>query len=307
MTLAVRAVSGVEGTPMPEARMRELLNLATSFTRCGKTTILTRRQKKFCNKRKSCMTKLDAIMPRRLPRRFLTRTCRLRSQLMSEGVKKDCVRQLMAFDLSSDKVINRHLVRRVMKMFVDEDGKVVTVENLLWTYLMNRLEHVVDATQNIYFKAADGNYVFFDIVPESPGAICDFLVAKHRLDPAAIRDAPECVVKASKREQEWWDDITIDRRPYKGDIGGSEKREKDKTAECTVVEEDAAKPEEVTANDQKKFIPFYRDHVDQDCEGVLPHRKLVKSPPSEKEIDEHLDRFFRPEGKLSDLYPVMNC
>ena len=225
---------------------------------------------------------------------------------MTQSVKKDCVKRLMALEMSTVEKINRHLVRRVMSMFVDDKGKVVTVEDPLWTYIMNRCEHVVSASpdsgaRNILFQDSDGEYVFIDVVPENPGSISDLLVAKHRLDPDVFRTAPECVVKPSKKEQDWWNDITVDRRPYSGDLGGSECAGKDKTDESMV------KPDDVTKDDQKKFTVFYRDHVDQSCEGILPHRKLVKPCPSPEEVDAHLDKYFRPEGKMSDLYPIMNC
>ena len=218
---------------------------------------------------------------------------------MTAGTKKECVRRLLDMEMSTEGHLKRHMVHRIMKKFINEEGKVVTVEDPLWTYLMNRAEHILHADSNtLYFKDRDEQYVFFDFVPEDPGAPGDLLISKHRLDPSAVQSAP-CSVQTSEFEQKWWDDLVVDRRKlkYTGDTGGSES----KTLETPVT------PAAVTNDDQKRFQAFYRDYVDQEVNTVLPHRKLVRAPPAEDEIKKSLDQYFQPEGKLSDLYAIMNC
>ncbi len=204
-----------------------------------------------------------------------------------ESVRKACVRKLLAMSLSTGDNIDRHLVERVASKYVDSAGRVVAVESDLWTYLMNRLTH----TDYIHIKASDGEYYFFDIVPEDPGSPGDLLVSRYKSDD--FKTATKVQVVSPPPVNNWWNEVFTGDR-YFGDVGGSENVEQ-------------APASSVIKGDQKRFQAFYRDYVDQSMDNILPHRKLVRECPSEDKVSAALDRFFTVEGKMSDLYEIMNC
>ena len=201
----------------------------------------------------------------------------------TESIKKQCIQKLLDIPLSSGNKVHRQLVERIQSKFIANDGTVQSVESDLFTYLMNRLVH----TDSIYVKRGDA-YHFFDVAPINPGSSDDLAVAHYISDD--FKTATEVIVETPPEITEWWHEVCTGER-YKGDVGGSEKKES----------------AQLTAGDQKRFSSFYRDYVGQPMDNVLPHRKLVRDPATGSELTASLDKYFSPGGKLSDLHSAINC
>ena len=204
----------------------------------------------------------------------------------NKSLKQKTIDQLLQYPVSSvecEKTIFVSAFSEVRNDPIRGKEKVVNPE---YEYLTKLITLARSRSPCI---AHEGRSHKFVCKPTDPGAMSDMLVW-HYVDTmdSDIELLPPLDVSSSAREilHDIWAET------YTGDTGGSEKREND---------------QDVAEGDQKRvYDQFYRDTT-QDSREVRPHRLLVSAKPSEEDVKESLDRYFKPEGTVADLEKIVNC
>ena len=204
---------------------------------------------------------------------------------MSPGDKKNVIKKLMAIPISVEGFEKRHIIGAYGDRKTSSTGDVDSTLSDEYVYLTRMIAAQRTRTVAVSFE----NKIHrFQCTPLNPGDVTDMVVV-HTCDEFVPEDELLPPLQVTPGAAECWADAWG--LKYGGDTGGSEKRS------------DVA-----NGGDQKRvYDQFYRDTMTDSVEAIKPHRKLVTEMEPKEVVVEALDRYFSPEGKISDLEPILNC